>query len=176
MTLWNFSFQFSTFFKLKQYQLVLVISMHVEKQCSSPLTLCTWEKGSWICKQRRSWWSSSSWAASSGFTLSRSLWILNMIQLHKTISSFFADVNFVVYVLVLTVKQKIFLSHEKVTRVRKDWGEPMHYFPSQSKVTLAEKRIRVYLLCLKLRNPGSTVFRKGHFLSDFDQNKEWNEN
>ena len=29
--------QFSTFFKIKQYQLFPVISMHVEKQCSSPL-------------------------------------------------------------------------------------------------------------------------------------------
>ena len=37
LTIWNFFLQFSTFFKMKQYQLVLVISMHVEKQCSSPL-------------------------------------------------------------------------------------------------------------------------------------------
>ena len=37
LTIWNFLLQFSTFFKMKQYQLVLVISMHVEKQCSSPL-------------------------------------------------------------------------------------------------------------------------------------------
>ena len=30
--------QFLTFFKIKQYQLFPVISMHVEKQCSSPLS------------------------------------------------------------------------------------------------------------------------------------------
>ena len=37
LTIWNFFLQFSTFFKMNQYQLVLVILMHVEKQCSSPL-------------------------------------------------------------------------------------------------------------------------------------------
>ena len=37
LTLWNFFLQFSTFFKIKQYQLFPMISMHVEKQCSSPL-------------------------------------------------------------------------------------------------------------------------------------------
>ena len=37
LTIWNFFLQFSTFFEMKQYQLVLVILMHVEKQCSSPL-------------------------------------------------------------------------------------------------------------------------------------------
>ena len=39
LTLWNFFLQFSTFFEMKQYQLFLVISMQVEKQCSSPLSL-----------------------------------------------------------------------------------------------------------------------------------------
>ena len=37
LTLWNFFLQFSTFFKMNQYQLFPVISMHVEKQCNSPL-------------------------------------------------------------------------------------------------------------------------------------------
>ena len=37
LTLWNFFLQFSTFFKIKQYQLFPMISMHVDKQCSSPL-------------------------------------------------------------------------------------------------------------------------------------------
>ena len=37
LTLLNFSLQFSTFFNLKQYHLFLVIAMHVEKLCSSPL-------------------------------------------------------------------------------------------------------------------------------------------
>ena len=36
--------QFSTLFKIKQYQLSPVISVHVEKQCSSPLK----EKGETI--------------------------------------------------------------------------------------------------------------------------------
>ena len=38
LTVWNFFLQFSTFFNMKQYQSFPVISMHVEKQCSSPLT------------------------------------------------------------------------------------------------------------------------------------------
>ena len=37
LTLWIFFLQFSTFLKMKQYQLCPVISMHVEKQSSSPL-------------------------------------------------------------------------------------------------------------------------------------------
>ena len=37
LTLWNFFLQFSTVFKMKQYHLFPVISMPVEKQCSSPL-------------------------------------------------------------------------------------------------------------------------------------------
>ena len=37
LILWNFILQFSTFLMMKQYQLSPVISMHVEKQCSSPL-------------------------------------------------------------------------------------------------------------------------------------------
>ena len=37
LILWDFSLLFSTFFKITLYQLVPVISMHVEKQCSSPL-------------------------------------------------------------------------------------------------------------------------------------------
>ena len=37
LALWNFFLQFSTLFKIKQYQLSPVISMHVENQCSSPL-------------------------------------------------------------------------------------------------------------------------------------------
>ena len=41
LTLWNFFSQFSIFFKMKQYQLFPAISVHVEKQCSSPLNkLC----------------------------------------------------------------------------------------------------------------------------------------
>ena len=39
LTLWNFFLRFSIFFKIKQYQLFPVISMHVEKQYSSPLRL-----------------------------------------------------------------------------------------------------------------------------------------
>ena len=39
LTLWNFFLQFSTFFKMKQYNLFPVISMPVEKQCSSRLRL-----------------------------------------------------------------------------------------------------------------------------------------
>ena len=38
LTFWNFFVQFSTFFKMKQYMLFPLISMHVEKQCSSPLS------------------------------------------------------------------------------------------------------------------------------------------
>ena len=38
LTLWNFFLQFSIFFKIKQYQFFPMISMHVEKQCSSPLS------------------------------------------------------------------------------------------------------------------------------------------
>ena len=34
--------QFSTLFKIKQYQLSPVISVHVEKQCSSPLRQRSW--------------------------------------------------------------------------------------------------------------------------------------
>ena len=37
LTIWIFFLQFSTFFKMKQYLLFPVISMHVEKQHSSPL-------------------------------------------------------------------------------------------------------------------------------------------
>ena len=37
LTVWNFFLQFSTFFNMKKYQSFPVISMHVEKQCSSPL-------------------------------------------------------------------------------------------------------------------------------------------
>ena len=37
LTLWNFFLQCSTLFKIKQYQLCPVISMHVEKQCSNSL-------------------------------------------------------------------------------------------------------------------------------------------
>ena len=37
LTLWHFFLQFSTFFKMKHYQLFPVISAHVEKQCCSPL-------------------------------------------------------------------------------------------------------------------------------------------
>ena len=44
LTLWIFFLQFSIFFKMKQYQLYPVISMHVEKQCSSPLRLRLNEK------------------------------------------------------------------------------------------------------------------------------------
>ena len=39
LTLWNFFLQFSTFFKMKQYQLFQVILMHAEKQCICPLSL-----------------------------------------------------------------------------------------------------------------------------------------
>ena len=38
LALWNFFLQFSTSFKIKQYRLSPVISMHVENQCSSPLS------------------------------------------------------------------------------------------------------------------------------------------
>ena len=42
---------FLTFFKLKQYHLHVfpVISMHVEKQCSSPLSPVFTETGSYVC-------------------------------------------------------------------------------------------------------------------------------
>ena len=39
LALWNFFLQFSTLFKIKQYQLSPVISMHVENQCSSLLKM-----------------------------------------------------------------------------------------------------------------------------------------
>ena len=50
LTIWNFFLQFSSFFKLKQYQLFPVISVHVEKQYSSPL------KQDSICSHRASVW------------------------------------------------------------------------------------------------------------------------
>ena len=37
LTIWNFFLQFSTFFKLRHYQLFPMISVHVKKQCSNPL-------------------------------------------------------------------------------------------------------------------------------------------
>ena len=39
LTLWNFFLQFSTFFKIKQFHLFPMYSVHAEKQCSSPLNL-----------------------------------------------------------------------------------------------------------------------------------------
>ena len=36
LTLWDFFLQFLIFFKMKQYQLFRVISMHVEKLCRRP--------------------------------------------------------------------------------------------------------------------------------------------
>ena len=57
------------------------------------LSLFTRDENSWICKQRRSW--------SSSTLFSPSLWILNMIELGLNIFWKFADGNFVVCFLVI---------------------------------------------------------------------------